>query len=120
DLRRKGVECLYHPCIASLEDHLEKAGTHYTVVVLFREYIATKHLPTVRRLAPQARVIFHTIDLHHVREQRQAALKESAELAAVAAQTKTRELTSVREVNATVVVSQYEKDYLASELPAAN
>jgi O-antigen biosynthesis protein len=120
DLRRQGVECLYHPCIASLEDHLEKAGTRYTVVVLFREYITSKHLPTVRRLAPQARVIFHTIDLHHVREQRQAALKESAELAAVAAQTKTRELTCVREVNATVVVSQYEKDYLASELPAAN
>jgi len=44
-------------------------------------------LPLVRHFAPQARVIFDTVDLHYVREQRQAELENSDKLARLAEKT---------------------------------
>ena len=119
DLQRRGVECLHPPFTPSLEDHLKEGGSLYDLVVVFRAPIASQHLPVVRRLAPQAKIVFHTIDLHYLRMEREAALRGGAEEARRAAEMKSLELGAASDADCTIVVSQHEKDLLAAAAPDA-
>src|SRR5262249_12791081 len=67
--------------------------------------------------APMARLIFDTVDLHYLREERAAALENSTEIARQAAQTKIQELKLMRETDVTLVVSDVEQQLLAREAP---
>lgn len=117
DLQRIGVECLYAPYVASLEQHLAGCGDRYDVVVVFRMLAAERNLALIRKYCPSARVVFHTSDLHHLRERREADLVASPELRQKAAKTKQRELSVIRAADATIVHSPVEKAILEAELP---
>ena len=120
DLQRLGIECLYYPYCSSVTEHLEQAGDLYDVVFIFRMVPAEKHLDAVRRLAPRAKVVFHTSDLHFLREERQAALVGDAGMARQAALTKERELGIIEAVDCTVVHSVFEQELLNGLVPRAN
>ncbi len=75
DLQRLGIECLYAPFVTSVEDYLRQHGEVFDLVLIFRFLAAKRHLSTVRRLAPRARVVLHTSDLHFLREKREAELR---------------------------------------------
>jgi len=87
--------------------------------VLSRHYVATNYIGAARLYAPLAKLIFDTVDLHYLREERAAALEGSAELARHAAQTKLQELKLMRETDVTLVVSAIEQQLLAREVPAS-
>ena len=76
-LREAGVEVLSRPWVRSIPDLLAKRGREFDVVVLSRHYVAAKHLDAVRRFAPQARVVFDTVDLHFLRNERLASLGDA-------------------------------------------
>ncbi|MCI0462512.1 MAG: glycosyltransferase, partial [Gemmataceae bacterium] len=120
DLQRLGVECRHQPHDPSIAEHLRRHGALYDAVIVLRGPVAAKHLDAIAELAPQARVIFHTTDLHYLREQRQAEIEQSAARARQAERTKKQELSCIQRSDCTVVVSQFEKDMLAAELPRAN
>ncbi len=109
-LQRLGIEVLYAPHTASLEQHLERYGARYRMVVLSRRDPAAKHLATVRRLAPHATLVFDTVDLHFLREARQAALLGDAP-----APSREPELALARAADLTVVVSASEGERLREE-----
>ena len=69
--------------------------------------------------APRARLIFDTVDLHYLREQRAAELARDPELARIAGETKARELRLVRVSDVTLVVSPVEQSLLRREAPSA-
>ena len=81
--------------------------------------MAANYVGLARLYAAQARLIFDTVDLHYLREQRAAELDNSAELAQQALRTRTQELRLMRECDVTLVVSSVEKEFLARELPQA-
>lgn len=116
-LQRMGVECLYQPGTGSLRSHLRKYGEFYDLVMLERVHVAVQHIAAVRRHCRKARVIFNTVDLHFVREQRQADLEQSAERAADAQRTKAQEYAVMRQSDATIVISESERDLLQREWP---
>ncbi len=116
-LQRIGIECLYSPYQRSVEEILSARGSEFDVVVLFRHGVAAKHLAAVRRLAPQARVVFHTSDLHFVREEREAKLLGSVASQASARDTRRRELAVIRDADCTIVHSSIEEEMLAELLP---
>ena len=116
-LQRLGVECLYQPYTASLSNHLEKYGTYYDLIMLERAHQAVQHIGAVRRCCPNARVIFNTVDLHFVREERQAQVEQSAELAKQARRTKALEYAVMRQSDATIVISESERDIVQREWP---
>jgi GT2 family glycosyltransferase len=116
-LQRLGVEVLYHPFVPSLASHLAGAGSLYDLVIVSRAQTARRTIGAVRKHCPQARILFDTVDLHHLREARQAELEDSAELRAQAEITKYMELSVAREADATLVVSGVEKRLLAIEAP---
>jgi len=119
DLQALGIEALYHPFVSDPIAWLRTHGTELDAIILSRHYVATNYVGLARLYAAQARLIFDTVDLHYLREQRAAELDDSAEMAQQAARTRTQELKLMRECDVTLVVSAAEKDYLARELPQA-
>lgn len=120
DLQRIGVECLYAPYVASVKQHLAECGDQYDVVIVFRVLAAERNLEVIRRYCPNAKLVFHTSDLHHLRELREADLSGSDELRRKAEKTRERELRIIKEVDATIVHSTAEKKLLDDELGFEN
>jgi O-antigen biosynthesis protein len=112
-----GVEALYHPYVADPIAWLRIHGAGLDAILLSRHYVATNYIGLARLYAPQARLIFDTVDVHHLRERRAAELEGSAELAEQAARTHVQEVKLMRECDVTLVVSAAEKDLLQRELP---
>jgi len=118
-LQDRGIEVLFHPYIRSIADLMMKRGHEFDVVMLSRHYVAAQHLDTVRRYAPKARVVFDTVDLHFLREERLAAI-DGGTAATISANTKrAEELALIAKADVTVVVSQAEQAMLKALAPAA-
>lgn len=116
-LQALGVEALYHPYVTDPRIWLRRYGSELELILLSRHYVAANYVGLARLYAPHARLIFDTVDLHHLREQRAAALHGSSELIEQARRTRAQELKLMRECDITLVVSAVEKAMLERELP---
>jgi GT2 family glycosyltransferase/ubiquinone/menaquinone biosynthesis C-methylase UbiE len=116
-LQRAGIEVLYGPYVTSVKQHVQDLGKRYDLVFLFRPVVVERHIETIRTHCPQARVLFYTHDIHHIRMEREAALLQSTQRAAEAAVMKERELRAIRSVDSTIVVSTAEMEILQPQLP---
>ncbi len=117
-LQRLGIECLYGPFVKSAREHLEREGQYYDLVLLKRVHYAARYIDDARRYCPNAKVIFDTVDLHYVREMRQAEIENSAAKKKDALKTRALEWSVMQRADATIVISEEEKKRLASEMPA--
>lgn len=120
NLQRLGIECVYAPCCDSIKKYIAEHGRHFDLALLYRPYIAAQYLDFLRKQAPQARVIYDTVDLHYLRERRLAELEHNPLMADRAERTRTEELRLIRESDAAIVVSPVEKALLSQEAPGAN
>jgi GT2 family glycosyltransferase/glycosyltransferase involved in cell wall biosynthesis len=118
-LQALGVEALYHPFVSDPIAWLREHGRDLGAIVLSRHYVAANYIGLARLYAPQAKLIFDTVDLHYLREQRAAELEGKPELAQQAARTQAQEFKLMRECDVSLVVSSVEKDLLARDLPQA-
>jgi len=119
-LQRSGIEVLYAPYTTSIEQHLQEYGPRYDLVLLWRPTVVEKHLSTVRRMSPRAKVIYHTVDLHYLRMEREAELRPDASLARAAAEMKRRELGAIRSVDSAIVHSTHELEVLSEQITVDN
>jgi len=94
----------------------EHGGT-LDAIMLCRLPVADQYLALARRVAPRARIVFDTVDLHYIREERAATLTLNASLARQAARSRRRELAMVERADVTLVVSEDERDILTNEAP---
>ncbi len=116
-LQHDGIEVLYAPYVSAIEDYLREHGRHLDAVVLSRVTVAERLLDSVRALAPQARVVFDTVDLRFLREQRYAHMRGSALLARAADSRQIQELALARKADVTLVVSPAEQALLSELAP---
>ncbi|MCK9230785.1 MAG: glycosyltransferase [Syntrophales bacterium] len=116
DLQRIGIECLYAPHVTSIDRYLSQNGEQYDVVVVFRLLSAERNLAAIRKYCPNAKLVFHTSDLHHLRELREAELVDSDDLRRAAEKTRKREMRIIQAADATIVHSSTEKELLDAEL----
>ena len=114
-----GTELLYDPVAAHLPQWLSANGASLHAVMLSRHAVAGQYAALVRKFAPQARLIFDTVDLHYLREERAAALSGSATMARQAQASRRSELALIATCDTTFVVSPHEQALLARELPEA-
>jgi GT2 family glycosyltransferase len=114
-LQQRGVEVLYAPYVRSVAALIGARGREFDVVMLARHYVAAAHLATVRKLAPQAFVVFDTVDLHFLRAERLAALEGGT----AARARREDELGLIRRADVTIVVSAVERDVLRELVPDA-
>lgn len=119
ELQQLGVEVLWHPFLSDVPGWFAEHGRHFDLIVLSRHYIAIQYVDLVRLHAPQARLVFDTVDLHYLREQREAELSGRDDLHRQAAQTREKELDLIRRSDITLVVSPVEQALLAAEAPGA-
>jgi glycosyltransferase involved in cell wall biosynthesis len=112
-----GVEVVSAPAYRSVADYLTRHGREFKLVILSRVDIAASHMATVRRLAPQAVIAFDTVDLHFVREEREARVTRDASRQTAIASRKQQEIQLVMTADLTIVVSPIEKGLLEAECP---
>lgn len=118
-LGRVGTQVLCRPWSPALPSWLARHGSDLDAVMLCRHYVAEPYLPLVRRRAPHAKVIFDTVDLHFLREQRAAEHTRNESLARQAKRSRQQELALMRACDASLVVSPVEYQLLREELPEA-
>ncbi len=118
-LQQIGVEVLYHPWMSEPMRWLRENGAQFDAVILSRHYVAAPLLQAVRHYAPQAKLVFDTVDLHYLREEREAALADREDLRRQAASTKLAELRLIRQSDVTLVVSPIEQELLQREVPGS-
>jgi GT2 family glycosyltransferase/glycosyltransferase involved in cell wall biosynthesis len=116
-LQDLGIEALHAPWVNDPVAFLADRGREFDAVMVCRHYVAAPWLPLLRRYAPQARILFDTVDLHYLREQRLAELEEDEALHRQALATRRQELAVMRQSDVTLVVSPVEKALLAQEAP---
>lgn len=118
-LQRLGVEVWWAPWLRYLPRWLAQQGPGFDAVIVSRHYVLKPLLPMIRELAPQAQLVFDTVDLHFLREQREADCigKPGAEV--TAAHTRRSELALLEAVDLTWVVSAVERELLAKLAPQA-
>jgi GT2 family glycosyltransferase/SAM-dependent methyltransferase len=119
-LQQKGIEVIYAPYVVSIEDYIRKHGRFFDVVMLSRAYIAIKHFARVKRDCVKAKVVYDTVDLHYLRQSRQASIENNERLLRKAEETKASELYLAKNSDITLVVSPVEKEVLLKEDPSLN
>jgi GT2 family glycosyltransferase/glycosyltransferase involved in cell wall biosynthesis len=117
ELQKRGIEVVYYPYIKKLRDYLVSHGTRFDVVVLSRCDFARKHIADVRLHAPGSRVIFDTVDLHHLREDGEARLTGDPELRRKAQEKEELEHELIEQADETWVVSPVERQLLQEKWP---
>lgn len=89
----------------------------YDTVILSFWYVAEQYLPRIRAWSPRSRVIIDTVDVHFLRERRQAELYHDSKLLEVAAKTRVRETQVYRRADALLTVTEDDRRTLLQELP---
>ena len=118
-LQQIGVEVLHGAFAGTIRKLLQTRGKSLDAIMFCRHYIASRYVDQVRTFAPHARIIFDTIDLHFVREEREAALHNDASMFRAAAVTRAKELGVMKHADLTLVVSEFEQALLGEILPTA-
>lgn len=118
-LGRLGVEVLAFSSAEGLPRWLAEYGKELGAVMLCRHTVAGQYLHIVRQHAPRAKVIFDTVDLHFVREQRAAELSGQSSMLRQAKLSRQSELTLITGSDVTFVVSPEEQALLRKLAPTA-
>jgi len=117
-LRSAGVHIITQASGFEYSAHyLEKYGDQFGVFYFIRVDVAENLLPIARRVAPDARVIFHAPDLYFLRELRGAELQNDPVARERALHTRDRELAMMGRSDRVVVVSPAEVPVLRTVLP---
>ena len=113
--QQMGVECLYTPNVPTLKHYLMANGKAFDFVFLTRANVANRNFNAIKRLCPKAKIIFNTVDLHHLRQEREAAVTGSTEMAGLAKQMKETEFDLMRKCDMTIVISEAEAPLLRQQ-----
>lgn len=119
DLQGAGVRCLWGPSVISIRQHLRSHGQSYDLVLLYRLEMADLFLNAARRYCPNAKILFSVVDLHFLREARQAEVEGSALRKWHALAARRRELRVVRNADCSLVLSEVERAVLGTLVPNA-
>jgi len=117
DMRGMGIEVLDRADFGSVKRYLSSKGAQFDAVVLSRVGPGIKYLELVRQQCGRAQIIFDTVDLHYLREAREAEVRSDKILLARSNETKASELKVASGSDITLVVSAAEKSVLGREAP---
>jgi len=73
ELQQKGIEVIYKT--GDFKKFLEERKNLYDLAILARPYISVKYVDSIKKKMPNCKVIYDTVDLHHLRMSRQASLE---------------------------------------------
>lgn len=112
DLQARGVEWIGSPGYNSPYEYLNAEGHFYDLVILYRAHVTYVLIDVVRKCCPQAKVVYDTVDLHHLRHLREAALNNDPDEYRNASIVKRQEMSNILKTDATILLSDYEYNTL--------
>jgi GT2 family glycosyltransferase len=118
ELRLLGIICPVAPQVSPRE-FLEAHARDFDLIFVYRVTVANELIEPLRQWAPDARLVFDTVDLHYLREQRAAELTGSQHALAEAENLKDAELRAIGQADATILLSAYEYDQVGKLVPEA-
>ncbi|PTX57737.1 GT2 family glycosyltransferase [Litoreibacter ponti] len=112
-LQDEGIELLYMPYVTNLETYIRNYGHRFDLFFLYRVSAGGHFARSIQRLYPKTPIIFDTVDLHFLRMEREAKLGGSRpEELAHANEVRRMELGLIETTNATIILSQAEREVL--------
>jgi GT2 family glycosyltransferase/SAM-dependent methyltransferase len=118
-LEEIGVECLCYPTVSSLQEAIMHVCPEIEFAFLYRMHVAKSIIDLLRCHAPNAKIVFNTVDLHFLREKGEADLTGGRWRQVRAENTKRDELEVIRKADATIVLNESERVLLNELLPMA-
>ena len=118
-LQQLGVEAWWHPWIGDVPAWLREHGPRLDLIVVSRHYVLSPLLRLLREYAPQAQLVFDTVDLHFLREEREAAQTGDPAARLAAQHSRESELALIQAADRTWVVSPHEQALLRELVPGA-
>jgi GT2 family glycosyltransferase/glycosyltransferase involved in cell wall biosynthesis len=115
-IQRMGVEVLYPPFATSPLDYALAHGADFDIFMLSRAPTASACMQALRVNFPNTPIIFDTVDIHHLRLQRQYDLEGRPELLNELHRMKIAEFGAIRMADLTILVSEFELTYLQEEV----
>jgi glycosyltransferase involved in cell wall biosynthesis len=115
----QGVRCLKQDDAASVDAFIHHHGSSIDLCVMCRVFCGGEFLESLQTHAPQARLLFNSIDLNYLREERRAMLLQDENLLKIVQQLRDREEHVIRSSDATLVVSTVEEELLAETMPGS-
>ena len=106
--------------VSSLREAILSVSPEIEFAFLYRVFVVKHILHIVRSHAPNAKIVFNTVDLHFVRETREAELYGGKWRKIKAENMKRDELEVIRQADATIVLNESERVLLNNLLPAAS
>jgi O-antigen biosynthesis protein len=119
ELRSLGIVCPVAPALTSARDFVAARGGTFDLIALYRITVAERLIDVVRQSAPGAKVIFNAVDLHFLRDQRQAELDGQLHAFVEAKRREPLELRVIRAADAAVLLSDFEYGYVGRRAPDA-
>lgn len=110
ELQQLGIEVVYH--VPSPVEYAASHAHEFDLAILCRAPFAQRYLSALASANPRPRIIFDTVDLHFLREERQAELEQNASLATTAARTREAELAVMRASDMVWNTSTHEDELL--------
>jgi hypothetical protein len=111
-----GIKVISYPMLLSVESWLELNAKFFGQIWLFRGPVSYPYIDTIMSNSPLSRIVFYTVDLHYLRELREAKLQESSTGIENALKTKKLELELISKCDATIVLSKKEIDVLRESI----
>ncbi len=129
NLQRMGIEVLYGQLDVSAE--MATIGPRLSMAILSRPHPTSRWLDIVREFAPSAVVVYDTVDLHWLREERRCTFgstvgpldMSNGNIGAIAPKARALrelELAMIRATDTTFVVSDGERLQVEQDVPTAN
>ena len=115
DLIASNIEVIVDPPTQSVNEWLQANAARYDICVLARGPVSWPHLETIKACAPDLKLIYNTVDLHYLRELREAELANDAAARASALITRDQELDLIDKCDVTILLSK-EELYTVREL----
>jgi len=114
-----GIKTLAAPDWPTIQAVITAVAPRMDVLLLYRAPCAMRLFDLARTQAPATRILFHAVDLHFLRMQRQAEISGKQAAAQAALAMRATELDLVARADASIVVSQYERNLLCELVPRA-
>lgn len=118
--KKLGIKCICWPEYINIDQYLQREGHQFKWVMINKISCAQQCFKKVKYYLPNAIIVFLTVDLHFLRNQREAELLKSNKLLTNAAQDKVIELDIIKKSDVSIVVSTEEYCILKKYLPNAN
>ena len=114
-LQQRGVEVWFGS--VDVKAFLKQLAPALSVCIAARPAVAWRYVSLVRKVAPDCKFVYDTVDLHFVRELRRADVDDSRAHKRASNAYKALELGIARKSHATFTVSDAEAAIVSSELP---